>query len=159
ALPLEAYTERVSEAKRLVDAGKLLGRLHEGRSLLIQELEHHHPPVRAFAERLGRRIDAPIHVGVFCSWPGQRVLPPPHALHENFVTGPAGEKAWPLFGPLEPYPFEFDTAQACPEEVAFSTTIRRGDLLYIPRGCWHVARASGGAEPSMHLTISVRCRT
>ena len=36
-------------------------------------------------------------------------------------------------------------------------TLEDGDLLYIPRGCWHVAAPL--AEPTLHLTVGVHNRT
>ena len=40
-------------------------------------------------------------------------------------------------------------------EPELRCTLRRGDVLYIPRGAPHVARTHGAPSPSLHLTIAI----
>ena len=58
-----------------------------------------------------------------------------------------------------PHPLVADVerAEKPAGEPLWEATLEDGDLLYIPRGWWHVARPL--AEPTLHLTVGVHNRT
>jgi ribosomal protein L16 Arg81 hydroxylase len=45
-----------------------------------------------------------------------------------------------------------------PDQPTDAFTLRAGDVLHVPRGCWHAAAASTG-QPSLHLTCGLATHT
>jgi ribosomal protein L16 Arg81 hydroxylase len=60
-----------------------------------------------------------------------------------------------MYGMTRPFPLGSDVedAHAPPTEVLWEGLLDDGDLLYIPRGWWHVATPLD--EPTLHLTVGV----
>ncbi|MGH3624847.1 MAG: JmjC domain-containing protein [Sciscionella sp.] len=82
--------------------------------------------------------------------------------HDVLCVQLAGEKSWEVRGPSRPAPMERD-AQPNTEpstEIAWSGTMRTGDVMHIPRGWWHQATRTGsGAGFSLHATFGITQRT
>ena len=67
----------------------------------------------------------------------------------------AGRKHWRVYAPTRQHPLKNDI-EAPPQPTgapAFDGILEDGDVLYIPRGWWHVAAPLN--EPSLHLTFSL----
>jgi len=64
-----------------------------------------------------------------------------------------GKKSWKVYGPSRLHPLSKDVEENAtpPQEVLWEGMLEDGDLLYIPRGWWHVATPVN--EPTLHLTI------
>jgi hypothetical protein len=76
-----------------------------------------------------------------------------------FILQVAGRKRWSVYGMTRPHPLTGD-GELCERPAhapLWEETLEDGDLLYIPRGCWHVAAPL--AEPTLHLTVGVHNRT
>jgi hypothetical protein len=71
----------------------------------------------------------------------------------------AGRKRWSVYGQTRPHPVADDIEEAARPEgpPAWEGTLEDGDLLYMPRGFWHVAVPLN--EPTLHLTVGVHKRT
>jgi hypothetical protein len=70
-----------------------------------------------------------------------------------------GRKLWRIYGETRRHPVTGDKAPR-PEKVdepLWEAMLEDGDLLYIPRGWWHVALPV--AEPTLHLTVGIHKRT
>jgi hypothetical protein len=66
----------------------------------------------------------------------------------------SGRKRWQVYGPTRVNPLP-DDEEAPPKPVdapVWDGMLEDGDMLYIPRGWWHVAFPVG--EPSLHLTVA-----
>lgn len=76
---------------------------------------------------------------------------------EVFILQLEGEKEWNVYNSLIPLPLE-DQYEEIPKETdeapVLSTTLRKGDLLYLPRGYMHEVRSTPDAN-SIHATIAV----
>src|SRR5205823_4086429 len=75
--------------------------------------------------------------------------------HDVIVLQVAGRKRWSVYGTTRPYPLTRDTEPAVdpPKDLLWEQVLQQGDLLYIPRGWWHLATPLD--EPTLHLTIGV----
>src|SRR4029450_5531650 len=75
---------------------------------------------------------------------------------EIFILQLDGRKRWLLYGlsvdGLDTSALR--TGSTPPEGALFDRVIEPGDLLYIPRGCYHVAVPMN--EPALHLTVGVK---
>ena len=98
---------------------------------------------------------------IYCS-PGERQAFDSHYDdHEVFAFHIAGEKKWRVYegridnpvGQPAPRPNLQQLHDQSKGKVLFEQTMRPGDLLYLPRGQYHDALASGGL--SLHVTFSV----
>lgn len=82
--------------------------------------------------------------------------------HDVVIVQLAGEKAWEVRGLSRPVPMYRDAAPNPdpPSEVIWAGTLRAGDVMHIPRGCWHQAtRQKKGAGYSLHATFGMTKRT
>jgi hypothetical protein len=82
--------------------------------------------------------------------------------HDVIIVQLAGEKAWEVRGTSRTAPMYRD-AQPNPDppsDVIWSGTLRTGDVIHIPRGCWHWAtRQKKGDGYSLHVTFGMTKRT
>jgi hypothetical protein len=75
--------------------------------------------------------------------------------HDVFVLQVAGRKKWKVYGMSRAYPLARDVepTDVPPSDVLWQGLLEDGDLLYIPRGWWHVATPLD--EPTLHLTAGI----
>src|SRR5438132_8783177 len=70
-----------------------------------------------------------------------------------------GTKHWKVFWPTTAAPLHSWRAEDRPDastEPYLDVTLRKGDVLYVPRGHWHYAVAQDSI--SLHVTAGVSCR-
>lgn len=82
--------------------------------------------------------------------------------HDVIIVQLAGEKSWEVRGTSRPVPMYRDAAPNPdpPSEVIWSGALRAGDVMHIPRGCWHQAtRKKRGSGYSLHVTFGLTKRT
>jgi JmjC domain len=82
--------------------------------------------------------------------------------HDVLIVQVAGEKSWEVRGPSRPAPMYRDAAPNLdpPGKVLWSGTLRAGEAMHIPRGCWHQAtRQKRGSGYSLHVTFGLTKRT
>lgn len=80
---------------------------------------------------------------------------------DAFVCQLHGEKLWKVYKPMKEghdvlpraSSIDFTAEEMKTRAVALEVTLRPGDMLYMPRGAIHEARAVG-SEPSLHVTLS-----
>lgn len=93
---------------------------------------------------------------------------PPHAggfkghydTHDVFVLQIVGSKQWELFESLVELPMpgqHGDDNGTAPGKCTHRFRLHAGDLVYLPRGIYHQARAND--EVSMHVTLGAMVRT
>lgn len=78
--------------------------------------------------------------------------------HETFVLQIEGKKKWILLNEPTILPLKsqlLKTSKGVDPTNKKTITLEKGDFLYLPRGVWHKALA---LEPSLHLTISLKCK-
>ena len=120
------------------------------------------PAVRpAFASRVLAAVNT-LHL--YASGPSASALALHADSHDVTILGVSGEKRWTVCSPPDggawaalPWEARTNLLQRCgtPDTAALDCrifTVREGDLLYIPRGHAHLARAA--AQGSAHLTIA-----
>lgn len=138
----------------------------KGSSIVLNRLEESWAPISPLVEELGRFFCAEVGVNVYLTPKGTRAFPLHADDHDVFVLQVAGEKAWTLHElkvtPVNPIHMRFAKELAYTEEwgtgrvqttVIAERTLNPGDVLYVPRGMPHCARATD--VTSLHLTISI----
>jgi hypothetical protein len=135
--------------------------LSGGASLVANDVLHAHPPLTHVGQILGRTFAATVGANVYCSFQGIRAFGSHYDNHDVFVVQTEGEKVWTLYenradNPVDLLPGNDDTQRFFERSrgaVMSQVQMRRGDVLYLPRGWYHDALATDGA--SLHVTYSV----
>lgn len=133
--------------------------LHQGATLIINGVHQRVPAVVKLAAGLRHDIGYRTHVNLYCSPTTQQGFDCHYDNHDVFILQIEGEKEWFVFRETIPYPvLKHSSDLAAPNEPPYLQCIlKRGDLLYIPRGHWHYAIGCG--QPSLHLTVGMDCQT
>ena len=143
-----------------LDDGRLNVLLRGGASVVLNGIQSFHPPVRPVADALESALGSYAGINLYASWMPTRGFSTHWDDHDVFILQVAGRKRWQLYGETRRFPLVRDAEpNPRPGEAVWSGVIDAGDVLYVPRGWWHDARAEGndGADGfgSVHLTCSV----
>jgi hypothetical protein len=161
AVPAERYltwqTNRRSGGSPIprLSAANLTRELREGATLVLDNVDEVHRPVRFMAESLERVFRVRVQVNSYSGWRISHGFDLHWDDHDVFILQVAGRKRWKVYGMTRPFPLESDAepAAAPSTDVLWDGLLQDGDLLYIPRGWWHVATPLD--EPTLHLTVGV----
>jgi hypothetical protein len=164
SLPLTSYMRRVTGGRqgttipRLKGAG-LARELRGGATLVLDAVDEVSEPVEDLAKGLELFFHERVQVNLYAGWQTSRGFDLHWDDHDVFILQVAGRKSWSVYGQTRPYPLvnDIEKAQKPEHEPLWEGTLEDGDLLYIPRGWWHVAVPL--AEPTLHLTVGVHNRT
>jgi ribosomal protein L16 Arg81 hydroxylase len=136
-----------------VDSGRLVALLAEGATLILQGVEDLAPKVRALSESFRDALLARNHVNLYASWRCENGLDLHSDPHEVMVLQLHGRKRWQIFAPTQDYPLDTTAPPSPAGAPVWDGLLNAGDVLYLPRGWWHVAHPVN--EPSMHLTFGI----
>jgi ribosomal protein L16 Arg81 hydroxylase len=136
-----------------IDAGRLVALLAEGATLVLQSVEDLSPRLRALSGVLRDALQCRNHVNLYASWRTKKGFDLHWDPHEVMVLQLHGRKRWQIFAPTLDHPLDIGTAPKPGGAPAWEGVLNAGDVLYLPRGWWHVANSVN--EPSMHLTLGI----
>jgi len=146
---LDGHTPRI-RAKDLTD------HLRRGATLVFEAIDELHEPLRRLAESFEAFFRGSTKINVYAGWRALHGLDLHRDDHEIFILQLDGRKRWLLYG------FSVDgvdrselaSRSVPPAGAVLDEILQPGDLLYIPRGCYHVAVPMN--EPALHLTLGVK---
>ncbi|MDT5273042.1 MAG: hypothetical protein QOH49_5228 [Acidobacteriota bacterium] len=164
SLAVSSYLRHATSGKqkapipRLKSAG-LARELREGATLVLDAVDELSEPVEELAQGLELLFRERVQVNLYAGWQTSRGFDLHWDDHDVFILQVTGRKRWSVYGQTRPYPLvnDIEKAQKPEHEPLWEGTLEDGDLLYIPRGWWHVAEPL--AEPTLHLTVGVHNRT
>ncbi len=138
-----------------LDATTLTRELREGSTLVLDAVDELHRPLTQLAESLERVFRVRIQINAYAGWRTSHGFEVHWDDHDVFILQVAGRKHWKVYGTTRPYPLARDIEPATepPAQIFWEGLLDDGDLLYIPRGWWHVATPLD--EPTLHLTVGV----
>ncbi|MGI9029039.1 MAG: JmjC domain-containing protein [Ilumatobacteraceae bacterium] len=162
------YCRRAGLGHRTVDdviqPNRVLELYDDGATVVLQGLQLTDPHLARVANNLALAVDQPVQVNAYLSPPSARGLDLHVDLHDVFVLQLEGSKRWRLWEPLER---TLDAVRGGPPIApptlgelgppALDVMMRRGDVLYVPRGHPHCAETV--AESSAHLTVGIMVLT
>jgi bifunctional lysine-specific demethylase and histidyl-hydroxylase NO66 len=148
-----------------VSSDAVLRLFADGSTVVLQGLHRLWPPLIEFADQLAADLGHPTQVNAYITPPSSRGFSPHYDVHDVFVLQVAGEKHWTIHEPVLADPLRTqpwndraaEVAAAAAGEPVIDAVLRPGDVLYLPRGYLHSARALG--EISAHLTIGIHSVT
>jgi ribosomal protein L16 Arg81 hydroxylase len=138
---------------------QLTAELGRGATLVLDAVDELYEPLEELAAGLERAFQERVQINAYAGWRTTRGFDLHWDDHDVFILQVTGRKRWSLYGMTRPYPVAGDTKTAHKPEgsAVWEETLEDGDLLYIPRGWWHVALPLN--EPTLHLTVGIHNRT
>lgn len=133
--------------------------LRDGATLVLDNVDELHRPIRRIAESFERVFRVRVQVNSYSGWRTSHGFDLHWDDHDVFILQVAGRKQWKVYGMTRPFPLGRDAELTLnpPTEVLWDGLLQSGDVLYIPRGWWHVATPLD--EPTLHLTVGVNNHT
>jgi hypothetical protein len=163
-VPVASYLRHVSGSRQRttvprIKSSELTRHLREGATLVLDAVDELSEPVEELAVRLELLFREHVQVNMYAGWQTSRGFDLHWDDHDVFILQVAGRKRWSVYGETRRAPLVGDVEKAARPtcEPVWTETLEDGDLLYIPRGWWHVAEPL--AEPTLHLTVGVHNRT
>lgn len=142
-----------SQVTRLSATG-LCKQLRDGATLVLAGVQEMSDSVGTLAHGVERALRETVGVNLYAGWRTTNGFAPHWDDHDVFVLQIAGRKQWRVYPCTRPYPLRTDPAPVKePSDPVWSGTLQTGDVLYIPRGWWHLAVPLD--EPCLHLTAGV----
>lgn len=146
---LEGFTPRI-RPRDVTD------HLRHGATLSFDAIDELHEPLGRLAESFERFFRGGTKINTYAGWRALHGLDLHRDNQEIFILQLDGPKRWLLYG------FSVDGVDRSrlsgtsvpPSGALFDQVLQPGDLLYIPRGCYHVAVPMD--EPTLHLTVGVK---
>jgi bifunctional lysine-specific demethylase and histidyl-hydroxylase NO66 len=152
--------------------------LRKGRSIRIDAIQRFSRILNVLARSLERQLNCIVNINMYFSPGSSRALKRHYDTHDVFVLQIHGKKKWKLFESDVEFPLEYLPPLRCENlgrrnyrkhraremsaensgAVNEEFTLRTGDLLYLPRGHWHVAEAEPD-QISCHLTVGAQAFT
>ena len=149
----EKYLSRGWGNVSRVDSGKLTACLAAGATLILDCVEELSDRVRDLSESFCDTFRARNYVNLYAGWHQDNGSDLHWDSQDITILQLSGRKRWQVFAPTRPFPLQGDTetAKRPSGPPAWDGMLGEGDVLYLPRGWWHVAFPVG--EPSLHLTV------
>lgn len=138
--------------------GLAFRKLHqEGVSVILNRVAPTSPALWTLARDVEQRIGDRVEIAAIASLAETGALPAHYDFQDVIILQIAGVKHWTFLGHPVAAPRQLgNQMSAAPEAVTSSATLRPGDVLYVPRGQYHVCRAE---ERSLHLGLVLTRRT
>jgi ribosomal protein L16 Arg81 hydroxylase len=138
-----------------LNAGGLAVCIAQGASLILDDAQELTPKVRELIQAFQDSVHTDAFANLYAGWHTQKAFDMHWDPQEAVVIQLCGKKRWKVYRPTREHPLKNDVeAPKQPVgEPVWEGTVSDGDVLYIPRGWWHVAFPIN--EPSLHLTISL----
>ncbi len=133
--------------------------LKSGAMLILNRVDDLHEPVRQLAEAIEYTLHERAYINLYAGWQSSKGFNLHWDDHDVLVLQVYGEKHWTINGFSKSSPL-YKAAEEIPApegEPLWSGILHAGDLLYVPRGCWHGAQALEG--PTVHLTCGLYNQT
>ena len=154
-LSYQANRRRPNQPIARLRAADLTSQLRDGATLVLDAVDELHAPITELAESLERVFRVRIQVNAYAGWRTSHGFDLHWDDHDVFILQIAGRKQWKVYGMTRKYPLARDVEPTTdkPDAPLWEGMLVDGDLLYIPRGWWHVATPLD--EPTLHLTVGV----
>lgn len=127
----------------------------EGHTITLNWVDEVKSSLGAMAENLSGALRAQVYVNAYASLKETPGFKPHYDDHDVIILQVSGQKHWRLYGVRGTYPLTAatDDTEVAPERPEWEGVLKTGDVLYMPRGCWHSAVSLG--EPTLHLTVGI----
>jgi ribosomal protein L16 Arg81 hydroxylase len=142
-----------------LNPGGLMALLGQGATMIMDGVQEVSPAIHDLTSSFEDVLSCTCAANLYAGWRTQRGFNVHWDAHEVFVLQLSGRKRWQVFAPtrLDPLTDDIETAQPPKAPPIWEGILGDGDILYLPRGYWHVAYPLD--EPSLHMTWSAHTFT
>jgi ribosomal protein L16 Arg81 hydroxylase len=139
-----------------LNAGGLVTLLAQGATMILDSVHEVSPAVARLTASIEEALACDCVANLYAGWRTQKGFDVHWDPHEVFVLQLSGRKRWQVFAPTRLHPLGDDSEKAPPPTAPpiWEGILNDGDLLYLPRGFWHVAFPLD--EPSLHISWGVQ---
>lgn len=163
SLPASTYLRHARNGRQRttiprLQSSELIKQIREGATLVMDAVDELSAPLRDLAEGLEYFFRERIQVNAYAGWHIEKGFDLHFDDHDVFILQAMGRKRWRVYPMTKPYPLPQDrtSAEKPDGDPLWQGILQDGDLLYIPRGWWHIAEPL--AEATLHLTVGVHNR-
>lgn len=143
------------------DPAKVALFVAEGASLIAGDVQDLTAPIAELSSVLSRTFAASAGANIYCSFKGVQAFGAHFDLTDVFAVQTEGEKLWRIYENRANAPVEMPSdvgdmrrwLDQTKGRLQAEVMMRPGDVLYLPRGCYHDALAQDAA--SLHVTFSI----
>jgi ribosomal protein L16 Arg81 hydroxylase len=154
-IPADKYLSAPDGIGPHLRAAELTNFLAQGATLIVDAFDELYKPVRELAVALERIFRIRVGANLYAGWRTDQGFLLHYDKHDTVILQVAGRKHWKIYRPTRLYPLEqerdAEPAETPTDEPIWDEVLEDGELLYIPRGWWHVAYPID--EPTLHLTF------
>lgn len=142
-----------------LNPGGLMALLAQGATMVMDGVQDVAPSVLDLTSSFEDALSCPCAANLYAGWRTQKGFNVHWDAHEVFALQLSGRKRWQVFAPtrIDPLTDDSDAAQPPTAPPIWDGILSDGDVLYLPRGYWHVATPL--EEPSLHMTWSAHTFT
>lgn len=149
------YSDVATSNARL-RARDVTDQLRRGATLSFDGIDELHEPLTRLSESFETFFRSDTQINLYAAWRALHGLDLHRDDQEVFILQLEGRKRWVLYGSSVDGVNRTDlSSTAAPlAGASLDQVLQAGDLLYIPRGCYHVAVPMN--EPALHLTVGLK---
>jgi len=142
-----------------LNPGGLITLLAQGATMIIDGVQEVAPSILDLTSSFEDVLSCTCAANLYAGWRTQKGFNVHWDAHEVFALQLSGRKRWQVFAPtrIDPLADDIETAQPPNVPPIWEGILSDGDVLYLPRGYWHVAYPLD--EPSLHMTWSAHTFT
>ena len=154
-LPKHRFVDRtLVEGLSRISPAAVSRAFREGYSLVVTQVQNSDLRARPLAEAFTAALGEYVGLNIYASYQQDKCFATHWDNHDVFIIQTEGEKEWAVFEQTREFPlkedlvYDLDVASIKPY---WSGLLKKGDILYIPRGWWHHAASTG--KGSVHITV------
>ncbi|MBV8151580.1 MAG: cupin-like domain-containing protein [Candidatus Eremiobacteraeota bacterium] len=150
-------TGKEGDAERvIIDPDRVCALFARGCSIVIDTLRAYSEPVAALCRGLEAFFGHRVNANLYFTPPKSQGFSVHYDTHDTVILQIEGAKEWKVYEAAADLPLKgqkFDKRKHAPRTAPRHVEMRAGDLLYLPRGFMHEAKAAEDA--SLHLTLGL----
>jgi ribosomal protein L16 Arg81 hydroxylase len=152
---IESNLYVTAKGRLRLNPASLINCLSEGATLILDNIDELAPAVGQLAEAFEDVLRSRTLVNLYASWCAHKGFNLHWDDQDTMILQVSGRKHWKIYSPTRLHPLKLDVeVSPTPNgEPAWEGILADGDLIYVPRGWWHVAYPLD--EPSLHLTVTM----
>jgi ribosomal protein L16 Arg81 hydroxylase len=162
---LNNYPGLPPNAKILIDGKEIvpidylvaLRDIRRGSTLFFEDIDRFDPVLSSFLRKLSQELQCSTRFNMYLSSPGKQGRRLHFDTHDVFIIQVEGSKRWTIYDITSQSPIYFrknhDSELPEDAEPYLDCILKKGDVLYLPRGHWHNVVPCD--EMSLHLTLGM----
>jgi len=155
----DVYLDQLTDKRGLkysrVNSKKVHAELLKGTAIHILSIQEFSENLTNICNNISQALSSDVEMTIHIGMKNSKGFHQHWDSHDVFVLQLFGKKQWQLFDFTEEYPFRIGPSQKQDINLKpkWQGDLAPGDVLYIPRGCWHDVVSYD--EPCMHISIGM----